>query len=193
MRKITLLLTLALTSVATSASAATTLAGQLIACRGEVDSLKRLVCYDGVAAALQQNAKSDTELPAASAVAVPVTNANTKSPATNNSAVATAPSTTIGNAPQAITVNAEDSFGQEAKLKSRQVDEVRFVVKSVSLTPHKKLRLTFENGQKWEQKDTSRFGKVLPGDEVIIKRGALNAFYLKKPSANRTIRVKRIK
>lgn len=193
MRKIAFMISLVLTSVATSANAATTIVEQLMACRGEADSLKRLVCYDGVAAALKQNVKSDTKLPAASVVAAPVTSANTTSPASTNGAVATAPSTTIANAPKAITVNAEDIFGQEAKFKSSQVDEVRYVIKSASQTHRKKWRFIFENGQKWEQKDTDRFGKFVAGEEVIIKRGVMNAFYLKKPSANRTIRVKRIK
>ncbi|REL28700.1 hypothetical protein DXX93_20430 [Thalassotalea euphylliae] len=172
------MLSLVVTSVATSANAATSLAEQLMACRGEVDSLKRLVCYDGLAAASKQKTTSHTTLPAASTVA-PVAN-------TTSSVVTT-------SAPKAITVNAQDIFGQEAKFKSNQVDEVRFVIKSASLTHRKKWRFVFENGQKWEQKDTDRFGKFVAGEEVIIKRGVMNAFYLKKPSANRTIRVKRIK
>ncbi|REL37191.1 hypothetical protein [Thalassotalea euphylliae] len=180
MKKITLMLSLVFISLTASANPSHSLKAQLLTCQSEADSLKRLVCYDGVAKSLS------SELPAKQ----PAVNAD-KVPATaSENVLAAAPAK---KSPKIVQVDAEDIFGQEAKFKSSQVDEVRFVIKSATLSKRKKWRFVFENGQKWEQKDTDRFAKFVAGQEVIIKRGVMNAFYLKKPDANRTIRVKRIK
>ncbi|WP_448554196.1 hypothetical protein [Thalassotalea montiporae] len=178
MKKITLMLSLVFISLTASANPSHSLKAQLLTCQSETDSLKRLVCYDGVAKSLS------SELPTKQ----PEVNTD-KVPAATSESVLAAPAR---KSPKIVQVDAEDIFGQEAKFKSSQVDEVRFVIKSVTLSKRKKWRFVFENGQKWEQKDTDRFAKFVAGQEVIIKRGVMNAFYLKKPDANRTIRVKRI-
>ena len=52
-------------------------------------------------------------------------------------------------------------------------------------------QVSLNNGQKWQQKDTV-YLKLTSGDEVILEEGALGAFYLKKLTSNRRIRVRRI-
>lgn len=48
-----------------------------------------------------------------------------------------------------------------------------------------------DNEQRWQQKDGRRH-RIREGQEVIIEEGALGAFYLKKPSAKRRVRVQRV-
>lgn len=181
MKKITSMLALVLMGLTATANASASLQAKLLSCQSETDSLKRLVCYDNVVKTLS----SDLSAPQAK------TNAAVVSASANESTMPTP--IEPQSMPKTIQVNAEDIFGREAKFKSNQIDEVRFTIKSATLSHRKKWRFVFENGQKWEQKDTDRFGKFAAGQEVIIKRGVMNAFYLKKPNANRTIRVKRIK
>lgn len=50
----------------------------------------------------------------------------------------------------------------------------------------------FENGQKWQQKDTGRI-KLKAGDSIRLKKGSMGAVYLYKEGSHRNIRVKRLK
>ena len=177
----------ALLFVAGSASAAD-LSTQLLACSEQSDSLKRLVCFDAIASKVKAgggDVKSGQSTPVKTAAQTAPVNAVAVTP--------TPAAVEKTHAAQTTRQSAEDIFGKESLKKLDVVDEVRFVVKSASLSLRKKWRFTFENGQKWEQKDSDKFAKFEAGDEVIIKRGVMNAFYLKKPDANRTIRVKRVK
>ncbi|NMP30739.1 hypothetical protein HII17_04105 [Thalassotalea sp. M1531] len=164
---------------------------QMIACKSESDSLKRLVCYDQITELLV----AKTDFTKTSTAEVNVVNEAAVKPIAAVSAVKadeTNP-TKLAEKPQANSARAEAIFGQEQKQRDDIVDEVHFVIKSAKLSLRKKWQFVFENGQRWEQKDTDRFAKFEAGQEVIIKRGIMNAFYLKKQDANRTIRVKRTK
>lgn len=66
-----------------------------------------------------------------------------------------------------------------------------FIVKEVKKNLYGKLRLTFENGQKWQQADETRV-KIRPGDKMIVMEGFLGAIYMKKQGSNKKIRVKRL-
>lgn len=48
-----------------------------------------------------------------------------------------------------------------------------------------------DNQQQWRQTD-GRKHRIREGHEVVIEEGALGAFYLKKPSAKRRVRVQRV-
>lgn len=177
----------------TAQSHASELVSDLKTCATKSDSLERLVCYDQVAKSLS----SSTTV---KAVEEKVVTAPIKAPmqtAAPTKTAKTAPKneTTPKIAPQTTPeFNAEDSFGVERKyVQEKQTNQVRFVIKSVSKSLRGKYKFKFENGQMWEQKDTDKYGKFKAGETVIIKRGVLDAFYLKKPDANRTIRVKRVK
>lgn len=89
----------------------------------------------------------------------------------------------------------ESNFGRE-HLKSKEVqefDQVEFVVKSAKLSLRKKWRLIFENGQVWHATELATGIKFKAGDVVVIRRGVLNAFYIKKKGSKRSVRAKRIK
>jgi len=154
----------------------------LKACAQKSDSLKRLVCYDELATSIDlshvdvskdvSSVSKKTEAVAASQQIVDSTTVNSTVPSEK----------------------AVQTFGAErAYAKKEQVEEVRFTVKSVTKNARGKLKITFENGQVWQQKDSDSYTKFSQGDLAVIKRGVFDSFYMKKENSNRTIRVKRIK
>lgn len=83
-------------------------------------------------------------------------------------------------------------FGLEHKKTLEDAEmEISAKVVKVSKTPYGKLKLVLDNEQRWNQTDSKKL-KLKAGDTVVLKRGALGAFYLKKADANRTIKVKRV-
>jgi len=154
------------------------LQSSLQACAQQSDSLKRLVCFDKLA---QSASVSRSEVSAASKSAEPM--------------AAPQPVTSVASATSSVAApKAEQTFGAErVYAKKEQVEEVRFTVKSVTKNARGKLKITFENGQTWQQKDSGAFTKFSPGEIAVIKRGVFDSFYMKKEDSNRTIRVKRIK
>jgi hypothetical protein len=52
--------------------------------------------------------------------------------------------------------------------------------------------LYFDNGQKWQQTDTTRI-KFKVGNKVRLDKGAMGAIYLYKDGSHRSIKVKRLK
>lgn len=146
---------------------------QIATCAKISDSLQRLVCYDKVAKRIadkpQDVAIKPVTKPSAKTSEVKQTKADDSS------------------------ISATELFGNEGKVIKKSVDEVIFTIKTAKQNLRKKWQFVFENGQKWEQRDSDKFAKYQAGEKVIIKRGLMNAFYLKKLDANRTIRVKRVK
>jgi len=86
-----------------------------------------------------------------------------------------------------------EKFGLEHKNISANADaEQVATVKKAKKSLHGELVVTLANGQVWRQLGTDHF-RVKADNEVIIMRGALNSFLMKKMGSNKTIRVKRIK
>ncbi len=179
--------------VLSTQSQASDLALSLKACATKADSLERLVCYDNITQSLDKKEAISNKISSAESAAKPVSVAvAAKAPIMASEAKAKPPQ--LNSPTQPETFNAEDSFGAEREyVRQEQKNQVTFVIKSVSKTLRGKYKFFFENGQLWEQKDTDKYGKFAAGETVIIKRGVLDAFYLKKPNTNRTIRVKRVK
>lgn len=132
----------------------------------------RLACYDALAQEKTSlkgtQEKQSSPLPPAKAVAL-------KTPAENKIA----------------------DFGAE-HLKKSDVDEADLqivsIIESLSKDQYGKWRITFKNGQQWKQSD-NEFLKLKVGESVLLKKGFLNAVYLKKNQQNlhKKIRVKRLK
>ncbi|QYJ86629.1 hypothetical protein K0I73_02415 [Shewanella mesophila] len=142
---------------------------QLANCAAIGDKLDRLICYDNLAAnASNHNANRPIQAP----VSKPV-------PAPQAPVVATA------------AITAEESFGKMPKEAPAQVTKLDMKVTSVSKDAYGALKIGFENGQVWKQKDNRRF-KLKAGDTVYIEKGALGSFMLGKEGINTTIRVKRL-
>jgi hypothetical protein len=91
-----------------------------------------------------------------------------------------------------LTATADD-FGLEHKnLDEERVGEIKAVVISIKKAPYGKLIINLNNDQQWRQHDSERM-LLKKGDKIVIRRGALNSFLLKKDGTNRSIRVKRTK
>ncbi len=110
------------------------------------------------------------------------------------------PQKIIKKAAKKVTVSLEDKVDDFAKIhikKSKEERDGELVSITLTISKLKKLLrgqwvIYFDNGQKWQQKDTVKL-KLKVGDEVTLKKGVLNAIYLKKTNSNSRIRVRRIK
>lgn len=129
------------------------------------DKLERLICYDKLA-------KRATSLKA-------TTNPKTEI------AIATKSATRVESATDQV-----EEFGI-TKPKEDAIERIELVVTKVKKSPYGHLIMTFENGQKWRQTDSTRF-RLKAGATVFIKKAALGSFMLGTPDRNSTIRVKRI-
>lgn len=158
-------------------SQAETLAQAVEKCRIVSNSLKRLVCYDQLAQ--RANNLEDSDL-AEFYAQRPVVHAPPGGPVQ----------------PQRVdprTSEPQSDFGLEAqkqRQKNEEVSEITAVVGKVEKAPKGKLIITLDDGQVWRQTDGASY-RLKSGDTVIISRGTLGAFYLKKYDTNKRIRVKR--
>ncbi|WP_423188062.1 hypothetical protein ACO1PK_07585 [Alishewanella sp. d11] len=137
------------------------LALALEACRSELDTQKRLACYD----------------------LIPLTE--------NQKAPSAATSVTAVMDPQLTAPAAQNNFGLEnRKQNTDNIDEIAGIVTKVSNGAHQKLIIEFDNGQVWRQTDSAIYA-VKVGERHHIRRGALGAFYLGNEKSNRRIKVRR--
>ena len=96
-----------------------------------------------------------------------------------------------------LTAQQVDTFAKEHVEKT--ADEKANEILSISLTIRKlekdvrgKWKISFDNGQKWQQKDTTKL-KLKQGDKVILTKGALSSVFLRKENTNKRMKVKRLK
>jgi len=90
-----------------------------------------------------------------------------------------------------------DEFAQEHLVKTpemlaKEVNSIELVISELTKLIRGEWKITFDNGQKWRQKGNTRI-KLKVGDNVIIEKGALGVFYLKKVATKKRIQVKRLK
>lgn len=178
-------LSLCLTVFASSASiAANAEMNALQQCAKITNTQDRLICYDAVAAV-----KNDLLMVAAEPVA---TKEAKKAVIKANAVAQTSP---VKSEPVASKEQLVSGFGNEHKVaeEQRNFDQVSFVIKSVDRSLRELLQIEFDNGQVWHQTDNDKRAKFSVGDVVVIKRGVLSAFYMKKAGSHRQVRVKRIK
>tara|TARA_R110000787_G_scaffold152335_4_gene266206 strand:+ start:234 stop:752 length:519 start_codon:yes stop_codon:yes gene_type:complete len=86
------------------------------------------------------------------------------------------------------------SFGQAHRYsnKEREFDEMTSIVKSAKRNLHKKWKIELENGQIWIEKGGDKLAKFSAGDSIVIVRGIMNTFQLKKVGTKRRVRVRRM-
>lgn len=90
-----------------------------------------------------------------------------------------------------------DAFGKEHVKKStaeltKEINAITLTVSELTKTVRGKWKITFENGQQWQQKDTTTL-KLQQGDQVTLTKGAFSSIFLQKEHTNRRIKVKRLK
>ena len=90
-----------------------------------------------------------------------------------------------------------DAFGKEQLQKSaeelaQEVNHITLTVSKLAKSVRGQWKITFVNGQKWQQNDSTSF-RIKTGDRVVLSKGALGAVYLKKEHTHKRINVKRLK
>ena len=156
---------------------AETVGEALAKCSETKNSLQRLVCYDRVEKQVNRLSGAQAGIP----VAMPK--------ASNAPAVSAERRRveTVSQAPK------EKQFGLEHKVKTETLaDTFAGKITKIAKTARGKFVLTFNNGSVWQQ-TTDTTLKVKEGETVIIERGLLGAFYLKKEGINKRMKVKRVK
>ncbi len=147
---------------------------RLLDCRGIESAEQRLACYDSTIDALYA---VESRKPA---------DVSPNEPAVAYSAKVTSESPAGIDAEQ----EPEDQFGKpEPRVELNNAIDA--TVTAVSRTSHKKLLITLDNQQIWQQLDSLTM-RLQVGDEINVRSARLNSYLLRKRSGGRSIRVKRI-
>jgi len=96
-----------------------------------------------------------------------------------------------------LTTQEIDLFAKEHVKKTdeelaKEINSITLIISKVSKTLRGELKITFSNGQKWQQKDGKKM-KLKVGEQVSLHKGALGSVYLQKENGNKRIKVKRLK
>ena len=151
---------------------ADSLSSSVVECSEKVDNTERLNCFDRLSSQLKKTLADNT--PRAVVRSVPE--------------IAAAP---VVDAPEAPSVVA--GFGLPDK--PEPVDEVTMiqaVATEIARDPFKKLLISLDLNQVWQQIDDARM-RVREGDHIVLERGALGSFLLGVQGKSKRMRVKRIK
>jgi hypothetical protein len=161
---------------------------ELARCSKVIDNLQRLTCFDVLA-------ESSKKIMAT----LEYTNPQVAKASESVSTVAVTNPEVKYQAPQAVVdfdkkQQQEENFAK-AKLSQETVPEVTTI--SLTIAQLKKMlrgewKITFTNGQVWQQNGTDRFSLKVD-QSVQISKGSLGSYYLKKQEGNKRIQVKRLK
>ena len=88
-----------------------------------------------------------------------------------------------------ISANETEKLVEEA-IGIESIDAIEARVTEVHRNPAGKMVIALENQQRWIQLDSKDLN-LAPGEEVHIRRGAMNSFLMTKSGGGRSIRVKR--
>ncbi|MBQ4827709.1 hypothetical protein J8L84_00290 [Alteromonas sp. MMG017] len=177
MNKRALLLLVSMLSSSAFLAQAETVGEALAKCSETKNSLQRLVCYDRVEKQVNRLSGTQAGIP----IAMPNSTPAVASERRREAPVSQTP------APK------DEQFGLEHKVKTETLaDTFAGKITKIAKTARGKFVLTFNNGSVWQQ-TTDTTLKVKEGETVIIERGLLGAFYLKKEGINKRMKVKRVK
>jgi len=86
-----------------------------------------------------------------------------------------------------------DDFAKETlKQPKEAVEGITAIVSGLKKLIRGQWVIDLENGQKWQQTDTTIL-KLAVGDSIYLEKGSFGSVYLFKEGLNRNIRVKRLK
>lgn len=158
---------------------AETLSEALAKCSQSKDNAERLACYDNVAKTVNQYSDINKTMAMAKESTLSA-QANEKA---NEKTVQTSPK---------LNDDLKSQFGLEHKVEVKKLmDSLAGTVTKITKTARDKMILRLDDGSVWQQtSDTSL--RVKEGQNVIIERGMLGAFYAKAEGLNRRMKVKRI-
>jgi len=172
--------TLAVSSLllTTAVHAKDSVADAMTACSAKSNSLQRLVCYDKIAARL--NDLSDSTLPSAVIAQTPAMSSSTSVPAPTKSQAVTEV------APPA---QSKSTFGFADEDTN---ESVVATITKLSTDSRNYMTFTLDNGQVWKQTEVNRI-RFKEGDTVEIEEGRFSGYYLSSTKNNRSTNVKRLK
>lgn len=107
------------------------------------------------------------------------------------SAPAAATTVTTQAAGQIAAKTPTEAFGLETRVDDNQLEQLQLTVKSVRQTTKRRLQITMDNGQVWQQTDDSSLD-VKPGDQCRVERAFMGSFLLSNGRSNLKIRVRRV-
>ena len=157
----------------------------LLKCAEKKDSLVRLLCYDDIAKGLVKSEVASTY------------NAVPSGSIASNSVVNKVPKANMSSVQKPPVLSQENQFGSEGltsknKQSTEELSQLVTTIKSIKKTVYEQWNIVFDNDQVWKQVG-SDYIRLAVGDEVVVSKGALGSYKLKKAGSNRSIRVKRSK
>jgi len=184
---------LAILTLTAAAAQSDELYDDLVVCRDLTSTVARLDCYDAAVDRSRQTGGPRPATAAATPAAPPAATPAATPPA------ALEPAAAAASGAAAASISQEELFGQnsndvqrtvEEATGSERIDSLSAQVTRLQDSGYEKVRITLDNGQAWQQIDTSSL-RLKVGDDVMIERAALGSFMLKKKGNNRTMRVSR--
>lgn len=85
------------------------------------------------------------------------------------------------------------AFGLPKQSPAENLQDISSQISRIEKTTHGTRIFYLENEQVWRQVGSSSQPRLKTGDIVMIERGALGSFIMKKQGSNRSLRIKRIK
>ena len=168
-------------------------------CAQQKDSLQRLVCYDRI---FQAENVVPTAQAAAPAVAPPVAAAPAAVAAPAAAAAVSAPKAAAAAAspaagPAAATPASAPALGDESLKKDKKSSQeapksLEARVTAVRESRPELFRMTLENGQIWQQVETSSLFHVKQGDLVRIEKGSMGSYRMSLAKGSGWVRVTRV-
>ncbi|WP_226702656.1 hypothetical protein [Microbulbifer elongatus] len=90
--------------------------------------------------------------------------------------------------------HAEKQFGQEQiQVIEEAPESITATITQATKGAYGKYTFTLDNGQVWRQVESSRTAIWRGGEEIVVERGALGSFMMRKTTGGRSLRVKRLK
>ncbi|WP_232771432.1 hypothetical protein [Colwellia sp. 12G3] len=86
----------------------------------------------------------------------------------------------------------KDHIKKTAEEKTNELLSISLTISKLEMTTRGQWIITFNNGQKWQQKDATKL-RLKQGDQVTLTKGALSSVFLQKENTNKRIKVKRLK
>lgn len=180
---------MAFLTLATAAGQADELYDELVVCRGLPSDEARVICYDS---AVDRSKRKGGPRPAATAA--PAAASPTATPP-----AAVDPAVAVVSGAAAATISQEELFGQsgdevqrtvEEATGDERIDSLSARVTRLQVSGYDKVAITLDNGQIWQQTETSKL-RLRVGDNIEIERAALGSFMLRKTGSKRSMRVSR--
>ncbi len=152
---------------------------QLQSCQQISDEEQRLSCFDQIVSQLNTTTADISKVVATHSAVT-----TTPAPVLSNGAVATPTA-----APVVPDMTRE--FGLKKSDPVEEIENIVALVQSAILDKRKKLLITLENGQQWQQIDQG-YLRIKAGDRCTVQRGAIGSFLLGVDGITKKIRVRRV-